>query len=96
MIRRPPRSTLFPYTTLFRSAINLEADKAGFELGEEDQAQLDAIPESLDATAGYYGMEDGLAYLQRVFGPSVTVEDYVAFVRDSMRASRYMELLGFT
>src|SRR3712207_8702097 len=22
MIRRPPRSTLFPYTTLFRSAIN--------------------------------------------------------------------------
>lgn len=75
------------------TAINLEADKAGFELGEEDQAQLDAIPESLDATAGYYGMEDGLAYLQRVFGPSVTVEDYVAFVRDSMRASRYMELL---
>ena len=81
--------------TMFHSmtAINLEADKAGFELGEEDQAQLDAIPESLDATAGYYGMEDGLAYLQRVFGPSVTVEDYVAFVRDSMRASRYMELL---
>src|SRR5260370_29170987 len=23
MIRRPPRSTLFPYTTLFRSAINM-------------------------------------------------------------------------
>src|SRR2546423_8004223 len=25
MIRRPPRSTLFPYTTLFRSWINLSA-----------------------------------------------------------------------
>src|SRR2546430_8765698 len=24
MIRRPPRSTLFPYTTLFRSRFNLE------------------------------------------------------------------------
>src|SRR3712207_8519753 len=24
MIRRPPRSTLFPYTTLFRSGVNLE------------------------------------------------------------------------
>src|SRR5256885_12297514 len=24
MIRRPPRSTLFPYTTLFRSAIELD------------------------------------------------------------------------
>src|SRR2546422_7489863 len=26
MIRRPPRSTLFPYTTLFRSARHLPAD----------------------------------------------------------------------
>src|SRR5258708_40178047 len=25
MIRRPPRSTLFPYTTLFRSVLNLPA-----------------------------------------------------------------------
>src|SRR5687768_18278301 len=25
MIRRPPRSTLFPYTTLFRSALNIGA-----------------------------------------------------------------------
>src|SRR2546428_3523323 len=24
MIRRPPRSTLFPYTTLFRSAVHLD------------------------------------------------------------------------
>src|SRR3712207_6956010 len=26
MIRRPPRSTLFPYSTLFRSALGEEAD----------------------------------------------------------------------
>src|SRR2546430_8980720 len=26
MIRRPPRSTLFPYTTLFRSAISVRLD----------------------------------------------------------------------
>src|SRR5687768_18406250 len=26
MIRRPPRSTLFPYTTLFRSEVELERD----------------------------------------------------------------------
>src|SRR5688572_32314808 len=26
MIRRPPRSTLFPYTTLFRSAVGAAAD----------------------------------------------------------------------
>src|SRR2546422_8141366 len=28
MIRRPPRSTLFPYTTLFRSTENTEAYRA--------------------------------------------------------------------
>src|SRR3712207_7345894 len=28
MIRRPPRSTLFPYTTLFRSAAALPASKS--------------------------------------------------------------------
>src|SRR3712207_7375466 len=28
MIRRPPRSTLFPYTTLFRSAVAAEVDVA--------------------------------------------------------------------
>src|SRR2546425_5280417 len=27
MIRRPPRSTLFPYTTLFRSAVHRAADR---------------------------------------------------------------------
>ena len=75
------------------TALNLEADAAGFELSEEDQAQLDAIAESLDATAAYYGMEDGLAYLQASFGPKATVEDYVAFARDNMRASRYLEKL---
>src|SRR6202162_97710 len=28
MIRRPPRSTLFPYTTLFRSSLVAHADEA--------------------------------------------------------------------
>src|SRR2546425_12202095 len=28
MIRRPPRSTLFPYTTLFRSSVALERERA--------------------------------------------------------------------
>src|SRR5204863_6514232 len=36
MIRRPPRSTLFPYTTLFRSRIGWVADQVGLELGRLD------------------------------------------------------------
>src|SRR3712207_7850220 len=30
MIRRPPRSTLFPYTTLFRSEVKLRITKPGY------------------------------------------------------------------
>src|SRR3712207_8551028 len=36
MIRRPPRSTLFPYTTLFRSRIDADADRAAIGLGGVD------------------------------------------------------------
>src|SRR2546428_5667832 len=33
MIRRPPRSTLFPYTTLFRSQSGLQLEQAPLQLG---------------------------------------------------------------
>src|SRR2546421_7610560 len=33
MIRRPPRSTLFPYTTLFRSAVGMERLRKGRRKG---------------------------------------------------------------
>src|SRR5438874_12267049 len=35
MIRRPPRSTLFPYTTLFRSVLGLGRIDGARRLGEE-------------------------------------------------------------
>src|SRR5437016_10221051 len=37
MIRRPPRSTLFPYTTLFRSHISLPAVRRGTLEDDADQ-----------------------------------------------------------
>src|SRR3712207_8046357 len=41
MIRRPPRSTLFPYTTLFRSDFSLFSAVASCSSGVElDQAQI--------------------------------------------------------
>src|SRR5260370_12016536 len=42
MIRRPPRSTLFPYTTLFRSRLGYRADVAGN--GSEALLALDRVP----------------------------------------------------
>src|SRR5256885_9254636 len=63
MIRRPPRSTLFPYTTLFRSVpgtIGIR-DESAYKLGEQytfptkttlnvevERLQWDAITDSLD------------------------------------------------
>src|SRR3989442_4969916 len=49
MIRRPPRSTLFPYTTLFRSAHNQVAQdllsdlEPGFELGHAGRVELEVL-----------------------------------------------------
>src|SRR2546425_3833385 len=53
MIRRPPRSTLFPYTTLFRSNSNLTTDPqktagagsglASFVLGTVASAVIDRV-----------------------------------------------------
>src|SRR3712207_8569549 len=40
MIRRPPRSTLFPYTTLFRSRIRKE--RGDGDLPADEQRQLQA------------------------------------------------------
>src|SRR2546422_9976469 len=40
MIRRPPRSTLFPYTTLFRSA-------NGVPMAKEEAIELDGIVEAV-------------------------------------------------
>src|SRR3989475_3833716 len=40
MIRRPPRSTLFPYTTLFRSL----AQQHGFKLGDVITMEGDIYP----------------------------------------------------
>src|ERR1039457_7386561 len=36
MIRRPPRSTLFPYTTLFRSDAEVEVEHPGPDQADDD------------------------------------------------------------
>src|SRR3712207_7705162 len=44
MIRRPPRSTLFPYTTLFRSARVSLASGRAVDLLRADQGARDSSP----------------------------------------------------
>src|SRR3712207_8023198 len=59
MIRRPPRSTLFPYTTLFRSALEAQrvrGDEAGEQLLDEEGVAL---------AVGRDGLDDGRGRLVR-------------------------------
>src|SRR2546430_14399167 len=66
MIRRPPRSTLFPYTTLFRSADNGESASAGA------QPSMDGSPaDSADADAE----EDGEAEADGEMMPGASDDD---------------------
>src|SRR3712207_8793521 len=62
MIRRPPRSTLFPYTTLFRSAL----DHVAVHLPEQvqDLLGLDALGD--DGEAERMGELDGRIHHCRV------------------------------
>src|SRR2546430_5246094 len=46
MIRRPPRSTLFPYTTLFRSLAQIARHVPFVELGRHDE------PDGYDVIVG--------------------------------------------
>src|SRR2546427_7478341 len=52
MIRRPPRSTLFPYTTLFRSSF-------GFGAREIDDRQLSMIRRDVEQANVSKGSSDG-------------------------------------
>src|SRR5258708_26889037 len=51
MIRRPPRSTLFPYTTLFRSR---PTDQRGYSVSQQESWPKIAVV-GAGAVGGYFG-----------------------------------------
>src|SRR5258707_12391367 len=59
MIRRPPRSTLFPYTTLFRSALALPTQEAARIALRTQQiiAYESGVAQTVDPLAGSYFLE---------------------------------------
>src|SRR3712207_8607214 len=59
MIRRPPRSTLFPYTTLFRSEGGRREEVRGL-VGQADQQHRDHRPGG-DAGGERQAPEEGVA-----------------------------------
>src|SRR2546430_12091663 len=57
MIRRPPRSTLFPYTTLFRSPE--EAPRPG-QQHEDDEREADDLPHARAQVARHDRLDDAV------------------------------------
>src|ERR1043166_6988381 len=90
MIRRPPRSTLFPYTTLFRSVVGVEAG-AAFGVGAEE---LDAgAPQGeLLGRSGEHTAEIpapfGNAVSPFFFNDTATTEIYTLSLHDALPICR--------
>src|SRR5256886_13437539 len=68
MIRRPPRSTLFPYTTLFRSDVNrwwiCDAGRYGFAF-VDDKTRLVAPARREDGAGGDAPWEEAIGAVAR-------------------------------
>src|SRR3712207_8426503 len=66
MIRRPPKSTLFPYTTLFRSDVErLQRLQTGDDLPVEDAGPVELVDVRFgDALLVGVGVEDRRAVLR--------------------------------
>src|SRR5258707_9759965 len=52
MIRRPPRSTLFPYTTLFRSGVLVVGIEDGDDGLQDDGAGVEIFVDEVDGASG--------------------------------------------
>ena len=78
MIRRPPRSTLFPYTTLFRSVV----------IGEESGS----IDHMLDKAADFYEAEvdEMVAGLSSLMEPIIIV--FLGTIIDGIVVSIYLPI----
>src|SRR3712207_8742640 len=74
MIRRPPRSTLFPYTTLFRSQLLLIA--------------RDVVSSAMDVPAGEDRTLAALQAIVQQVGPSRIDAFWVALIEHSMETVR--------
>src|SRR5260370_28304531 len=71
MIRRPPRSTLFPYTTLFRSLDDFTAETFG-----ASENHFTGFRQLLGKNERHTGLEDS-GFLAGDFGEGVAEEVFV-------------------
>jgi hypothetical protein len=60
-------------------------------LSDSSRAQIDAFPESIGETAGYYGYASADELIQAEMGPGSSVEEYVAYMELYFYAMEYFD-----
>src|ERR1044071_6890710 len=90
MIRRPPRSTLFPYTTLFRSVHPLDAQRDGPLLGELARVgeQVERSEEHTSELQSRVDISYAVFFLKKTislfFNDTATTEIYTLSLHDAL------------
>src|ERR1043166_7155081 len=86
MIRRPPRSTLFPYTTLFRSIFFRKIDRfliAGIGMADDAHAGVGGEDRSEEHTSELQS-RFGISYAVFFFNDTATTEIYTLSLHDAL------------
>src|SRR3989441_4945881 len=87
MIRRPPRSTLFPYTTLFRSDMDALDNSAANERQALVRTSLKALPpvqQQVIELAFYQGLTH-VEISERLHVPLGTIKTRIRLAMDKLR-----------
>src|SRR2546423_2985031 len=102
MIRRPPRSTLFPYTTLFRSPVDAKGEPlkatsymaVGFYVAKyvNKKSDMDLAAKGLGAKEWNNSLKTKLSLLpKKLFRIRMRSSDSLVFSRSEERFSRNAE-----
>src|SRR5258708_16863474 len=87
MIRRPPRSTLFPYTTLFRSTLDRPLVVDGFVIAERGSRVQGRVVEAVKGTSR---LEIELVKLSTADGQYKSIQD-----RKSTRLNSSHQIISY-
>ena len=72
-------------------AMSNESIAAGFELTEDQWAEINAIPDSLATTGGLQGFDSAESYLAYSVGAGATVQDYMDYTENYYLGYQYFQ-----
>ena len=77
----------------YHASMAQEAEANGYEMTQTGKDLLASVPEELESTATGYGFASADEYLKASYGPSVTMDEYLEFLRIYLLGSEYLDSL---